>query len=175
MWAVGGGPDWLSPAVNRLRLPQVGGKWLNSARNLRAAVEESDVSDDFVLFNDDFFVTEPVTVFPALNRGSLEAVLAWYEGKHPKSRYTAGMRNTHDWLQACGVDVPLSFELHTPMRVNRTRAAALYQHIDQAIEVGELRRPFHWRTVYGNLTNAGGTLGRPLHSVRTLCESSVSI
>lgn len=156
VWAVGGGPDWLSPAVHRLRLPQVGGKWLNSARNLRAAVEDSNISDDFVLFNDDFFVTEPIVAVPALNRGPLKTVLAWYETTHPGSRYTAGMRNTYDWLRTLGIDNPLSFELHTPLKVNRHLAATVYEQIDLALASGELQRPIHWRTVYGNLTNAGG-------------------
>lgn len=160
VWLSGGSPDWVQN-VERITLPQTGSKYTNSGMNLRAAVEHPDVADEFILFNDDFFVTSRLERVPVLNRGPLEQILSWYEYRYPDAPenphpYTRGMRHTLDMLTQLGVAQPLSYELHVPMLINKQRALEINVQIRAMLASGAISRPLHWRTIYGNLAGIGG-------------------
>ena len=64
VWFIGGKPKslepdkWLPVKQNQVT------KWANTSMLLRSACENPEISDDFVLFNDDFFILYPVEDLP---------------------------------------------------------------------------------------------------------------
>src|SRR5690606_40329879 len=61
VWIVGHLPNWIDRhKVQYLRTEQYELKHTNTLNNLATACDHSDISDRFVLMNDDFFVLQPV-------------------------------------------------------------------------------------------------------------------
>jgi hypothetical protein len=140
-------PRWLK-GVTPIPVRQAGTKFANSTGNLRAAAEHPEVSEDFLYFNDDFFVMSPVDRMPVLHRGPVSTVEDYYStrGKGP---YLEGLRGTRGLLLELGFDEPLSYELHVPMLLNK-------QRLLETLELGADLPVLHKRTLYGNVWAAGG-------------------
>lgn len=136
-------PSWLH---NVLHIPtrQRTSKYRNATGNIVAACRHPDVSDDFILANDDFFVMHPVQYIPAVHRGLIEDVERYYAARVRENRYLQGMRATRRHLVKLGVVNPLSYELHVPMVINKRKFLEIFR-------VG-----LHNRTLYGNLAGIGG-------------------
>ncbi|AYQ98492.1 hypothetical protein SEA_REPTAR3000_6 [Mycobacterium phage Reptar3000] len=144
----------------------------NVYNNIRAAVERDDLSDRVVIFNDDFFVTEPVDAAPLAYRCTLAEHIKLPRVQRARGWWLDSLMLTRTCLQAHGIADPISYELHIPIEVDRRRMA----------EVLELFRYVHpqnppqWRSLYGNLADHGGeqlkdvkcfngsALRRPFHS-----------
>ena len=71
VWFFCGCPDGITPD-GYVRFKQTGrNKWQKSTSTFRKIAETDAVSDDFWLFNDDFFVMQKVIDLPYMIRGSL--------------------------------------------------------------------------------------------------------
>jgi hypothetical protein len=146
VWVVGHCPPWVSLQVQHIPVAQRGTRWENSRANRMAACEHPNVAENFLLFNDDFFVLEPVERIPLHHRGTVRQVAGEHLREGRRTEYLAGMRATARFLRECGVDEPLSYELHVPMPcTKRGLATALRVAEDSGIAVP------HVRTLYGNL------------------------
>lgn len=143
VWIIGAGPDWLT-GVNRIHRPQTGSRYQNVTDNLRAAIRHPDVSDPFIVFNDDFFVMQPLTELPTLHCGPLAGRLV-----AEPSGYEHKITRTYDLLRSLGVAEPLCYDMHSPRLVTK---AGLAEALDAGDEILFL-------TVYGNLQRIGGTRG----------------
>lgn len=148
VWIAGYRPPWLT-GVRHLPTPQNGTKYRNTTLAVRAACEHPDVSDEFLLCNDDFFVMEPIDRMPVLHRGPISEVIHNYTRRGYNGRYVRGMRETRDLLVGLGYGEPLSYELHVPLPV--VKAGMLH-----ALEVGAGLDVLHKRTAYGVLNELGG-------------------
>ena len=143
VWLVGGRPpSWYTG--ESIRTVQHGLKKEITARAMIAACLDPRISDPFLLFNDDFYVMRPGPLPGPMHRGRLQTVIDWYESQGINSRYVAGMRATKKKLRALGIRQPLSYELHTPMLIDKLRM------------LGASRHGGHQRTMYGNLVGMGG-------------------
>jgi hypothetical protein len=152
VWLAGYTPSWVA-GVGSIPVEQTGAKHGNALANLIAACEHPDVSDEFVVFNDDFFVTAPLASVPALHRGPVRDVHAALVKQYPRgSHYATAMMQTCEWLESLGVAEPLSYEMHAPMVLSK---AGMLEVIERALGAG-LGERFHNRTAYGNLTGVGG-------------------
>ena len=151
VWVAGHRPAWCT--AHHIPTEQAGTKHANAYGNLRAALAHPDVPDEFILFNDDFFVTAPLDRVPTLHRGPVTQVLAQYRAKYRTSNYIDAMQATHDWLVRTGYRNPLSYELHTPMVLHRPTLTAL---LDRAQADGVDVTRLHYRTAYGNIAGVGG-------------------
>ncbi|MGW5925234.1 hypothetical protein ACWF2L_03170 [Streptomyces anulatus] len=149
VWIAGHIPPWVAPDVGRIPLTQTGTKYQNSTANLRAAAEHPEVAEDFLYCNDDFFVMRPTPRMPALHRGPVARVEAYYASR-ANGLYLRGLRETRDLLGELGVPAPLSYELHVPMPM---RKGLLLEALDAGARLSVL----HKRTLYGNLHQVGGT------------------
>lgn len=153
VWIAGHKPPWVSN-VRHLPTAQTATKHHNAFGNLLAALTCDDISPEFVLMNDDFFITSPLPGVPTLHRGPVADVVAEYRRLFPRgSRYTEAMHATMEWLQAQGIDEPLSYELHMPMVIDR---AGMLEVIARAEDDGVDVQRFHYRTAWGNLAGVGG-------------------
>lgn len=153
VWLVGYRPRWIDPGVGYVPTLQRGPKHHNTWNNWTAAARHAEISDEFVLMNDDFFVTAPVADVPVLHRGPAEEAIAWY-GKHRLTSHRMRMAYTVQVLRRAGLNGPLfSYELHTPMVVDRHLLAAGITELRSARFTGHNLAK---RTWYGNLAGVGG-------------------
>jgi hypothetical protein len=150
VWLVGYRPAWVG-GVEHIATRQAGStKYRNTTMAVRAACEHPDVSDDFLLVNDDMFTMQPVDRMPVLHRGRVRDVEAYYAARHPSGAYLAGMRETRELLASLGHPDPLSYELHVPLPVQREQMLT-------ALDAGRHIDVVHKRTLYGNLARIGGS------------------
>lgn len=148
VWIFGGCPQF---ARNVKHVPVSQGRrdvYLNTTRLLEAACRHPDVSDPFILMNDDFFVVEPIDSVPLLNRGPVSDVVTDCRALHGRRSYVEGMERVVAFLEARGYPDPLSFELHAPMLVDK---ATMLEAIAMCPDDG-----MHKRTVYGALAGLVG-------------------
>lgn len=104
-----------------------------------------DVTDRYYLFNDDFFVLEPVDSIPLYHRGPVTDLdpLVDRAGLPTASDFIDSEHATGAWLtEEHGITDPRSYSLHVPMpmRIHRTSWLAL------------LPNGLRTRTAYGNLS-----------------------
>jgi len=125
-------------------------KYKNTTLGLKTVCEDSRLSEDFILMNDDFFILkniqDPVGELN-LCRGTIQEVLASMRAKFgTDTYYTVSMAQTDVFLQDLGYKHPLSYELHIPMVINKKSFLGLFllNHIG-SIQYG------HYRSIYGNL------------------------
>lgn len=160
VWVFGGAPAWLTGAtlvpVSQHDVHRYGRVSANkhdvTTRSMRAACEHAGVSDPFILFNDDFYVTERLPCLPMQHRGTVSEVIAYYQAKLGReSAYLRGMQETRDLLIALGIARPLSYEGHWPMEIGKAEMLT-------ALDIGAASgiTVLHKRTLYGNLWGVGG-------------------
>ena len=155
VWIAGHMPSWVT-GVGHIPTEQSSTKWANSTGNVRAACEHPDVSERFLLFNDDIFVMQPLPGgVPVLNRGPLDEVINQH-GDRRWSRYVLGMEATRTRLAAHGYSNVLSFELHVPLPVEKTLML-------KALDLGAGIRVWHKRTAYGAVA---GLVGETVEDVK---------
>lgn len=105
-------------------------------------------SDEFLLFNDDFFMLKPFACgsFPTYHKGTLEQHLENRRGKLTGT-YTEALRVTRNKLLERG-HKDANFGLHCPMIVNVSRFLGLR---DWWEESATLQNGYLVRSVYGNV------------------------
>jgi len=151
---VGGCPKWVK-GVEHIPTTQSGTKYKNTTNNLKVACNDTRLSDDFIYFNDDFFILQPIKN-PArdlnIYNGTVQSVLdALYEQHSIATPYMVGMEQTRDLLRFLGKSEPLSYELHAPIVFNKFNYLKMFE-----IEGVDKINCLHKRTLYGNLYYVGG-------------------
>lgn len=148
-------PTWVR-GVRRIPVDQsrILTKYGKAEANWQAAMNTADVSEDFIIFNDDFFVMQPVTELKPLHRGNLDEIIAFYQTARGTGAYANNMANTRDLLKKLGLSEGLvSYAVHAPMQMNKLRRKILQQAI---IECGYDHSSVQMRTLYGNFWRVGG-------------------
>lgn len=153
---VGGSPSWIRPSETLIHLPreQHGSKWQNSIGNVVHAITtgqdwELPLSKPFLLFNDDFYVMQPIERMPVFTQGLLSEVIGYYQRHHHTGAYWRGMVATYELLKSLGFGEPLSYGLHLPLPIYSG------PYLD-AVAKGRGIEALHMRTLYGNLAGLGG-------------------
>ncbi|MFJ3545476.1 hypothetical protein ACIPQH_25310 [Streptomyces rubiginosohelvolus] len=148
VWVVGHLPAWAG-GVRHIRTRQAGTKYQNTTLAVRAACEHPEVSEEFLLVNDDMFVMHPQPDgMPVLHRGPVREVEGYYAAR-ASGKYLRGLRDTRDLLVELGHPDPRSYELHVPMPVVKSGMLS-------ALDVGRHLDVVHKRSLYGNLAQLGG-------------------
>ena len=151
VFLVGGCPCEIDGTkVQAIRLNQTGDKFKNTQNNLKFACEYVGISEDFILMNDDFFILKPIKdPVNELNlcRGTIQYVLDELVKRHGQdSPYMASMRQTMVYLQDLGYKEPLSYELHTPLVINKKK----FLEVFSAPYIKSIK-PGQQRSLYGNM------------------------
>lgn len=154
VWMVGHKPSWVR-GVEFIAGNDAPFARANLYRNLWLACTHPDVSDDVVIFNDDFYVTTPVDAAPVLYRDNLNRQVAQLIKRAGRTGWwQESMAKTRAVLHDAGYDDPISYELHTPFPCDRHKmATVLARFADVAAH-----NPPQWRTLYGNVEAIGGQL-----------------
>jgi hypothetical protein len=138
VWFVGDCPRWVK-GVRFIRGNLHSTKPRNVFYNLLLACDRVP-SEQFVVMNDDFFITKPTRRLPAGHRCKLDQHIA----SLPPGVWHDSLVQTRRFLTDQGLADLLSFELHMPVLMNR---AALGEVLMRAARHG---LPPQWRTLYGN-------------------------
>lgn len=148
IWIFGGCPQVLTPDV-RVRVTQVGRtKWDRVRAMFEMACKNKEITENFVLFNDDFFVMQPIDKIEPLYRCSLEDHIRLLEATHQNKpyEYSTLLRNCRTELARLKKP-QLSYELHVPFIFNKGKLLKLLEKYPD----------LHCtRTFYGNFYNIGG-------------------
>lgn len=148
VWIYGGCPDGIIPDC--WAKCQQGGrnKWDRVRGMYKAMCLNDEISENFILFNDDFFVMQPVTSLTPYYRCSLYEHIVRTEMKYgdTPTTYTKLLRSCVRKLEDVGKGC-LSYELHTPMMMNRVKLLRLLELFPDA---------HCMRSFYGNYYDIGG-------------------
>jgi len=161
VWVVGYKPSWYSG--NFMSVPNTTTKFENIRLALKAVAENNEISDDFILMNDDFFIIKPVKSIEILHGGLLLNKINRYKELVGSNRYVYILDKTYNFLIKNGIDEPLDYDIHTPMPMNRHKL----------LEV--INRKHFPRSLYGNIFNIGGKLIKDvkIYPDSSLLKSSV--
>jgi hypothetical protein len=154
IWVVGGKPDWY--AGNFISVPQSGSKQENARNNLKAVIDTPSISNNFVLMNDDFFITMNIDYLDNIYNGTLKGLIEFKRETRGSLGYTNLLEATYEALVDAGIEEPLNFEVHVPMRMNKDK-------LDNIINDYPL-----WRSAYGNIYDVGGREMRDIKVSGTL-------
>lgn len=144
LWLAGYKPSWYSGDF--LSIPNTTTKFENIRLALKTVAENNEISDDFILMNDDFFITNPIQSIEILHGGLLIDKINRYKEMTGTNRYISILDKTYKFLIKEGIKDPLDYDIHTPMPMNKSKLLKIIN-----------RRHFP-RSLYGNMFNIGGKL-----------------
>jgi hypothetical protein len=142
IWVVGGKPDWYMGRY--IQVDQDKAKYINARNSLRAICESEEISESFILMNDDFYIVNKIDSVPYMYAGALNDKISQREDMFSGNLYISLLRQTLASLSRKKIKTILDYELHVPMVMNKSR-------LMQIIDLSGL-----WRSTYGNLFNVGG-------------------
>ena len=170
VWIVGYKPTWVTGVGYIRGNPHIGVRPSNGYANILLACRSEEIPDEFLLFNDDFFITEPMGSVPTAYRGTLGDHLKGL-GKSRSSWWGISLDRTMAELRKAGHEDPLSYELHIPFPTVKERMRETLERYRRV----QPQNPPQWRSLYGNEHRIGGVrypdpkahqgeLRKPFHS-----------
>jgi hypothetical protein len=142
LWVVGGKPNWY--VGNHLEVIQNKSKYANARNNLRAICNSPEISDSFILMNDDFYIMNKVDNVPYMHGGLLDNKIKQYKSLTGDTRYVLMLKKTQLNLSFRLKNNVLDYELHVPMVMEKKKLLTI-------VELPDL-----WRSRYGNTFGVGG-------------------
>jgi hypothetical protein len=142
VWVVGGKPDWYTG--NYIEVSQSKAKYTNAKNNLKAICSSEDISESFILMNDDFYIINKVKSVPYMYSGTLDDKIKQRENIFNGNTYMILLKQTLGSLRIKKKTIALDYELHVPMVMEKKKLAKV------------LKLSGLWRSVYGNVFDVGG-------------------
>lgn len=140
VWIVGELPEWIRNVKHLPYREMPNQAALNIAFKIVHASRNEDITPDFLLMSDDYFLLQDfdASQFPKYYHGTLEDSIAAL----PKSNYYRQvLKNTLEYLNTLSLP-SMNFNLHMPMEINR-RIAALRLPVWRSV-------PTVSKSIYGN-------------------------
>lgn len=154
VWVIGYKPLWLKN-VNYIHTEQKGNKWNNSCLNWKAACECKDISDDFILMNDDFIAIRSIHNWRnSLNvcLGNIQDEAMKWRRKSKASRWQNGFIYAEELLEKCHAKTCYNYESHVPIIVNK-ESYLKFLEIRPIKDFMTQPKVLHKRSLYKNLFN----------------------
>lgn len=151
IWIIGYKPSWVQN-VEYIPTVQEGNKWENSCINWQTACECKDISDDFILMNDDFFALKPIVDW----KKSLNLALGTVDEEAEKfrntkfSKWQGGFIYASELLDELGCNTRYNYEIHTPIIINKENYLNFLK-LKPIEDFMETHRVLHKRSIYKNL------------------------
>ena len=142
---VGDIPDWVQNALTIPTERSTHKHQLDCELNIRAALPY--LSDEFYLFNDDFILLKPLEDIPNYHEGDIDDVVKIKARSIVTSNVAKKLINTRAFLHSKGVEYPVAYTLHIPVKYKRDN----YQRCSDLILPTLKRTDILPRTIYGNL------------------------
>lgn len=147
VWFYGGCPKGLEPDRHIFVDQDQPTKWENIFKMFKMVCYNNEISDNFWLFNDDFFIMKPVKDGPNYYEGNLYKRVVTLEDTHKGiTPYSQQLRYTLMDLESMGCST-INYAVHTPILINREKGRELCNIINGPMI----------RCVYGNYFKIGGT------------------
>ena len=149
VWFYGGCPRGLRPDCHVPLKQTAPNKWRRVREMILGACQNDAITDDFWLFNDDFFVLKPISEdMPPQYNGTIEGQIKRVEARHGgmKTNYTRRLRHLLTTLQEAGLPT-LNYSVHKPILVNRAKAVEVLEKFPN--------EPM-FRALYANYWQIGG-------------------
>lgn len=149
VWFYGGKPQDINPDCFVHIFQEGENKWQKVRNTLELVCQNGHITEDFWLFNDDFFVMKPVENPTNYYDGTLEDRIKQIEAVifGQQSEYSKRLRHLLKVLQNAGIDKPLNYAHHTPMLINRKKMLETLEKYPN--------EPM-FRALYGNINQIGG-------------------
>ena len=147
LWIYGGKPNDIIPD-HYVYIEQKGEtKWQKVNNTLKLVCLNDQITEDFWLFNDDFFIMQKVTDLQPLYQGTLQERVERINKKIGRdSLYSLQLKNTIKALQDAKLE-QLDYALHCPILINRQKG----------LETIEKFKGYPmFRSLYGNHHKIGG-------------------
>lgn len=146
VWFYGGCPNDLNPDFHVYVKQDQPTKWANIFKMFKMACDNDKITKDFWLFNDDFFIMNPIKEEPNYFDGDLYKRVVTLEDKHNGiTPYSQQLRYTLQELEGMGCTT-INYALHVPFLINREKGRELCNIIDGPMI----------RCAYGNYFKIGG-------------------
>lgn len=148
VWIFGGCPNGITPDIH-VWVEQTGvTKWDRVRNMFLMACNNKELTDDFILFNDDFFVMKP-----------MDKIEPWYHSSLDDHMTVLGdgaykdlLKRVNSELKEMG-ETTLSYELHVPFIFNKDKLKRL---------IADSPELHCTRTLYGNIFGIGGVKHRDI-------------
>ena len=148
IWFYCGKPDGITPD-EYVPFKQKGVMtWERTTSTVEAICRNNKITEDFWLFNDDFFIMKPVEDMPTYYDRTLYRRIQQIEKRRSgaSSLYSMQLRLTREALQDYGYKT-FNYAVHMPMLINRKKGLKTIQTFPKL---------HMFRSVYGNVWNVGG-------------------
>ena len=148
VWFYGCAPEGIKPD-KLVRFVQANEeKYSNVGTMMTMAFDNKEISENFWIFNDDFFIMKPIKDYKPYYDGDLYRYIVTVENNNDEqvSRYTHILRSTAKLLEENGLQTR-NYETHTPLLVNREKALFIREHFGAGMA---------FRSLYGNYWKIGG-------------------
>lgn len=143
VFIIGEKPDFISDKV--IHIPAEDpyqNKQRNAFHKLSIACNTRDISKDFILMNDDFFILKEIKEVKTFHKGSISNVIK--RNKDIGGQYLEALKRTNILLGG-GID----YSMHYPFIYNKSKLKKVLKKLN-----GE--GAIHLRTYYGNIYSIGG-------------------
>ena len=151
VWVYGWCPTWAN-GVFHIPMEPKGLKWQNTSNMLKSAASNPQVTEDFVYFNDDFFIMEPIKELGYYYSGTLSDRIKTCKittgAIKTLSRYGRQLQACDYYLEKKGISTR-NYELHIPMIFNKQKLLRAWRMLP-ADGFGARR------SLYGNTNEVGG-------------------
>lgn len=152
VWIVGYKPKWIKD-VEYIPTKQSGNKWENSMVNYAAACNCPEISDDFVLMNDDFFAIRQIIDWKVSTNkclGTIDEKIQMLKSRRMLSRWQSAFTFAKELLQKLECKNQYNYETHLPIIINK---ANFKEMLDMPVikEFMQTDKVLHKRSVYKNL------------------------
>jgi len=151
VWIFGGAPTWIDfEEVTHQKRAQGGSPYASTRGHIGAACNTPEVSDPFMLWNDDFFAMHPVGTVPLYHRGPLEPLLEKYV--KIRTPWGKGLIQTAALMGGRGLLAgAMCYDIHLPLIVHKAE-------MREALRIAKSASTdaVHVRTIYGALSGCEG-------------------
>lgn len=142
VWVVGYRPDWY--IGDFIKVEDIGKKFDNIKNCIKVVSENNNISENFILMNDDFFAIKPIDCLENFHGGLLKNKIEKYKESRMSPKYIKLLTLTYNQLCDYGIKEPLDYDIHLPMMMNKTI-------LREALKVA-----FFPRSAYGNIAQIDG-------------------
>ena len=115
----GGCPEDLSPDL-KIVVDSGKGKWNRARQNILEACKNGNLTEDIILFNDDFFVMKPTAMLPTYTNGEFSQFIQKIEGMTGETPFVKRLKKAYDILVQNNLPTK-NYEVHVPMKINRKK------------------------------------------------------
>lgn len=163
IFVVGHRPGFLKNIIHVHYSERTYKKQFNVINKILTVCKVANLSDDFLLMNDDFFFLKETEIKKYLYDCSIKSL----QNKTPRTQYGKSLANTIDYLN--NNRLPFNnFEIHYPMIFNKQKFLDLFGTMD-------LNQQVNYRSVYGNYYRLDGYVPQKdfkIHEIDQFIESA---